>query len=262
MTATDDPFDVARATSGLVEAEREFWRLVEESKALAREGARSGLVKAAAYWGPGGAIGKTADWIAVTAPMTLADVAVKLRYLCHAAIGVEDHRDEDVLCLRQVLAYIEARCRAAPDRASLTGDAEVFALFETWCSATRAANAGGLTDEEAEVAVDRCNAAAEQLADLPVHTVEGLGLKAFMAAYYAKITRAERGADHCALGPADAYSSRIRVDGTETEEAHMFLDARMLRGLMASVAEFVPTLRPLVAAFVGSPVVVPLDDDK
>lgn len=62
-----------------------------------------------------GRIGDLFGIINATAPASLHDCAVKLRFLADPEVGiVVGERDDDVTALRQVLAFVEALAAAKP----------------------------------------------------------------------------------------------------------------------------------------------------
>lgn len=147
-------------------------------------------------------------------------------------------------------------------------DADILALFHQWCAAHRATASSSkfATDDEFDAACDVANRLAERIYDAPVQGVVGLAIKAYMIGEESKGDELEcpRG-DPCMLGrfAESSYSCRRAASGepdTWTNDAHLYMGSRALRGLLASAAAFVPELQPLVQQAIESPLTLPLDD--
>jgi hypothetical protein len=138
------------------------------------------------------------------------------------------------------------------------GDQEIRALFRDWCAAWRAADQP-ISDDAREMAVTVASAILEKLADLPATSVTGLAIKAFLAARGDDDLEPSR--DCCTLGRFSRHAYSVR-HGSEHLGAQMYVEARVLRGLLADVGALVPELQPFIERAAASPATLSNDEEE
>ena len=165
-----DPFALGglqEPDAELIAAEREMRRLLDEGRDLDEAG--EPLTQ---RWKK---IGEFMAILNATVPTTLAGCLAKLRFLCDAENGMETgDREDDVLSLRQVLAFLEsAEGVSAPDPVP----ALVAERMKIWHS-NDSDRELGISDAErqkqSEIVCDQVNVLDNRIADIVAPSADGI----------------------------------------------------------------------------------------
>jgi hypothetical protein len=138
------------------------------------------------------------------------------------------------------------------------GDPEIRALFWDWYAAWRAADQP-MSDDARDMAVTVAAEILEKLADLPATSVAGMAIKAFLAARGDDNLKPSHG--RCALGRFSRHAYSVR-HGSEHLGAQMYVEARVLRGLLADAGALVPELQPFIERAAASPATLSNDEEE